>query len=116
MDSTLLNTRLPDSKSLMIWFYRTFVFLVFLFLVLMFFRGSNNFEQKTISPACILDNQSYESEMIMSFSEETYQLSIFPEINNLLCINEIVFIDIENEKYFIGTSNQFVFLLNIMIA
>ena len=116
MDSTLLNTRLPDSKSLMSWFYRTFVFLVFLFLVLMFFRGSNNFEQKTISPACILDNQSYESEMIMSFSEETYQLSIFPEINNLLCINEIVYIDIENEKYFIGTSNQFVFLLNIMIA
>ena len=61
MDSTLLNTRLPDSKSLMIWFYRTFVFLVFLFLVLMFFRGSNNFEQKTKSVIEITTNKDIEN-------------------------------------------------------
>jgi peptidoglycan/LPS O-acetylase OafA/YrhL len=116
MNATHLTTRLPGSKRNTFWIYRTFVFLVFLFLVLMFFRESNNFEQKSISSECILDSRSYESEMIASFSKETYQLSIFPEFYNLLCINEIVYVDIENNKYFIGTSNQFIILLNILMA
>jgi peptidoglycan/LPS O-acetylase OafA/YrhL len=115
MKSKTIYIRLFGNKNLKNRFYLTFILLLFLFLILVYFKGSNNFVQESISSECILDNRIYESEMIELFSKETYQLSIFPEVNNLLCINEIVYVDVENKKYFIGTSNQFLFLLNALM-